>query len=156
MHFAPNRFYCAIVTLQTSLSDTAPTAVFVYGTLKRGQSRENCWPHQSLSIDTATVRGALFDLGPYPGLVAGDNLIAGELWQFRAEHIPATLAALDEIEGYQGRDDDEYRRVIVECLTGEKNTSAWAYYYARSAALTSSRRIHPNHQGICQWSACIS
>jgi len=141
--------------IRNLLEPPMPQAVFVYGTLKRGQSRENCWPHQPLSIDAATVRGTLFDLGPYPGLVAGNDLIAGELWLFAAEDMPPTLAVLDEVEGFYNQPDDEYSRVIVECLINDKTAAAWAYYYARSAALTSSRRIRPDDRGICHWPAPI-
>lgn len=130
---------------------SGPSAVFVYGTLKRGQSRENCWPRKPLSVEAAMVRGALYDLGPYPGLAAGSDQILGELWQFAAEDMPATLAALDEIEGYHNRDDDEYRRVIVECVVEKKRVTAWAYYYARTATLIDGRRMAPDHRGVCSW-----
>jgi gamma-glutamylcyclotransferase (GGCT)/AIG2-like uncharacterized protein YtfP len=130
---------------------TDPCAVFVYGTLKRGQSREKCWPRKPVSIEAATLRGALFDLGPYPGLAEGKDWVAGELWQFTTNDMSVTLAALDEIEGYRSREDDEYRRVIIECTVDRKSVAAWAYRYARSAALTTARRIRPNPQGICQW-----
>jgi gamma-glutamylcyclotransferase (GGCT)/AIG2-like uncharacterized protein YtfP len=137
------------------------STVFVYGTLKRGQSREKCWPRKPTSIQAATVRGTLYDLGPYPGLIAGDDLVAGEIWHFAAKDMAATLAALDEIEGYHGQnyhgqDDDEYRRVIVECAIGEKHVAAWAYQYARPAVLASAQRITPNGQGVCQWRAVFS
>jgi gamma-glutamylcyclotransferase (GGCT)/AIG2-like uncharacterized protein YtfP len=100
----------------------------------------------------------LFDLGPYPGLIEGEDLIAGELWHFAAADMVATLTALDEIEGHHGQtghshDDDEYRRVIIQCTTGEKILAAWTYQYARRAALTPAKRICPNDRGICQWPA---
>jgi gamma-glutamylcyclotransferase (GGCT)/AIG2-like uncharacterized protein YtfP len=95
----------------------------------------------------------LFDLGPYPGLIEGDDIVLGEVWEFSAEDLPATLDVLDEIEGYRGRDGDEYQRIIVECTLGEKSVIAWAYHYARAAALTAARRIAPNQEGIYQWPA---
>jgi len=128
-----------------------PSAVFVYGTLKRGQSRETCWPRKPTSVESATVRGELYDLGPYPGLIEGGDVVAGELWRFAAEDMQATFETLDEIEGIFGREDDEYRRVIVECFLGEQKFIGWTYHYARRATLTSARRIAPNRHGICEW-----
>src|SRR5262245_58510105 len=104
--------------------------VFVYGTLKRGEVREKCWPRQPLSLEPATVRGCLYDLGPYPALVEGDDTVAGELWEFSQLDIPPTLAALDEVEGYRGLEDDEYRRVITLCQTSAGPVTAWTYLYS--------------------------
>lgn len=90
------------------------TSFFVYGTLKQGQLREGCWPHVPLSIQTAFVRGALFDLGPYPAMTSGDDWVAGELWTFAARQIATTLRTLDGIEGYQpGRTRNLYIRMVL-------------------------------------------
>jgi len=128
-----------------------PLAIFVYGTLKRGQVRERCWPHQPLAVEPATVRGTLYDLGPYPALVPGDETVGGELWRFAQEHLAATLAALDRVEGHAGRPDDLYRRVIVPCQTATEIAHAWTYQLAQSHLLASARRIAPDEQGICVW-----
>ena len=128
-----------------------PQAVFVYGTLKRGQSREKSWPRMPLSVTTAMVRGHLYDLGRYPGLIDGGDVVAGELWSFSTADMPPTLAVLDEIEGIFGQDDDEYRRVIVECLISNQELPAWTYFYARRAAVMSAQRIMPNNHGLCEW-----
>src|SRR5262249_38272795 len=121
--------------LTNSMND--PSAVFVYGTLKRGQSREKSWPRTPLSIEPATVRGQLYDLGPYPGLIEGSDIVAGELWTFAPQDMPPTVAVLDEIEGLYGRENDEYRRVIIECLSSGHKFAAWTYHYARLTALNS-------------------
>lgn len=128
-----------------------PDSIFVYGTLKRGQSRETCWPRKPRSIESATVRGTLFDLGPYPGLIEGQDVIVGEAWQFAETDMPATLATLDEIEDFHNSPDDEYRRVIVECMVKDKVVAAWTYQYARGAALATAQRIAPNANGLCEW-----
>jgi gamma-glutamylcyclotransferase (GGCT)/AIG2-like uncharacterized protein YtfP len=75
-----------------------PSAVFVYGTLKRGEVRARSWPRLPLKVDPATVRGTLFDLEAYPALVEGNQIVAGELWHFAPDDIPETLAVLDMIE----------------------------------------------------------
>jgi gamma-glutamylcyclotransferase (GGCT)/AIG2-like uncharacterized protein YtfP len=75
--------------------------IFVYGTLKRGECRERCWPHAPRSVQPGFIRGQLVDLGPFPGLIAGDGWVRGEVWEIRAADLPATLETLDAIEGYQ-------------------------------------------------------
>src|SRR5436853_6029420 len=39
--------------------DQPITALFVYGTLQRGQCREQFWPHPPISVEGATIRGQL-------------------------------------------------------------------------------------------------
>jgi gamma-glutamylcyclotransferase (GGCT)/AIG2-like uncharacterized protein YtfP len=128
-----------------------PTAIFVYGTLKRGEVRERTWPRVPLSVTEASVRGCLYDLGPYPALVEGGDQVGGELWQFSVDDLPVTLAALDDVESYSGGPDDLYRRVIVECETGSGIVRAWVYRYARERELSAAKRIEPDHVGVCRW-----
>lgn len=128
-----------------------PTAIFVYGTLQRGEVRERLWPRPPVSIEPATVRGALYDLGPYPALVPGEDTVGGELWHIAAEDIGVTLAALDRVEDYADRPDDLYRRVIVECQTATGRVPAWTYQLARTDLVRSARRIAPDQHGICTW-----
>jgi gamma-glutamylcyclotransferase (GGCT)/AIG2-like uncharacterized protein YtfP len=130
----------------------SPTAIFVYGTLRRGGVRERCWPQEPLRVEAATVRGCLYDLGPYPALVEGGDLIGGELWHFRGKDLPATLAALDEVEGYYGTAEDLYRRAVIECRAGGGTVRAWTYLYARASELTEVQRVRPNAEGVCVWS----
>lgn len=129
-----------------------PPRIFVYGTLKRGQVRERCWPRMPLGIEVATVRGTLYDLGPYPALVEGNDVIAGELWHFEEEDVPPTIAVLDEVEGFSGNADDWYRRVVVKCQTATGAVQAWTYLYARTTELRQETRIKPNGSGVCEWS----
>jgi gamma-glutamylcyclotransferase (GGCT)/AIG2-like uncharacterized protein YtfP len=129
-----------------------PTSVFVYGTLKRGKVREKCWPKKPVAIEEARVRGALYSLGSYPALTEGDDVIAGELWRFAAEDMAETLAKLDEVEGFAGRDDDEYRRIVISCETAAGAVSAWTYWYARVSELRVERRVGPDDSGNCSWS----
>jgi gamma-glutamylcyclotransferase (GGCT)/AIG2-like uncharacterized protein YtfP len=81
------------------------TAVFVYGTLQRGQLRGGMWPCQPVLIEPAVVRGELYDLGAYPGLRFGDDWVLGERWTFLPQDIERTLTVLDGIEGYDAASD---------------------------------------------------
>jgi gamma-glutamylcyclotransferase (GGCT)/AIG2-like uncharacterized protein YtfP len=129
----------------------SPTAIFVYGTLKRGQVREACWPTKPLHVVPAVVCAELYDLGPHPAMIPGSDRIAGELWQFVVEDMAETLAVLDEVEGFSDRAGDWYRRVVIDCETAIGKTPAWTYLYARLAELRPSQRIHPDAAGFSRW-----
>lgn len=127
--------------------------LFVYGTLKRGQCREHCWPCTPLSVQAALVRGKLFDTGPYPALFHGNDWVLGEVWTFRAVELPAVLKVLDEIEGYvEHSTSNLYNREKINCelLDGSDDTlletgdqvQADVYIYA-----------HSNEQAIFQYVA---
>ena len=129
-----------------------PACIFVYGTLKRGEVRERCWPHKPVSVEWATLSGELRDLGAYPALVPGDDIVLGELWRIEPRDMAATLATLDEIEGFGQGEDDLYVRQVVRCLTLAAETRiAYTYFYANPAAIASRPVVLPDRDGYCQW-----
>jgi gamma-glutamylcyclotransferase (GGCT)/AIG2-like uncharacterized protein YtfP len=71
------------------------TELFVYGTLKLGQS--NHWRLEGAHcLGAVTLEGAhLYDLGPFPMAVAGEGSIEGELYAISWPH----LSAIDAFEG---------------------------------------------------------
>ena len=97
--------------------------LFVYGTLKRGLALEaEMLRAGGKYLGAATIRGDLYDLGPYPAAVRGRGTIHGELYL-----VPKSgLARLDRVEG------SEYmrRRVVAHCDGGGKER-AWVYFYCR-------------------------
>jgi gamma-glutamylcyclotransferase (GGCT)/AIG2-like uncharacterized protein YtfP len=127
--------------------------VFVYGTLQQGEELSHLWPHAPLAVEAAVVTGRLHDLGPYPALVAGTDLVAGELWKLDPEHMAATLAVLDDVEDYgQEGEDDLYVRTIVECRVGDGRVErAFTYLFADPSALVSAPVIAPDSDGLCRW-----
>jgi gamma-glutamylcyclotransferase (GGCT)/AIG2-like uncharacterized protein YtfP len=130
----------------------SPCSVFVYGTLQRGEERERCWPHAPLSIEAAEIRAALFDLGDYPAIIAGDDRVAGELWHFAADHIEATLRALDEIECFgQGGVDLYFRRLVTCRLPSGESTEAHTYFLASEADARKHQRVLADNNGVCRW-----
>lgn len=130
------------------------TSIFVYGTLKQGEVRDRAWPRSPLRIVPATVHGALYDLGPYPALIAGPDRVYGELWTFAPDDLTPTLEVLDAIEGYANTPHDLYVRRNIACHFPDGSTQfAWTYLFARKEGLVSARRIMAEHAGICQWSA---
>jgi gamma-glutamylcyclotransferase (GGCT)/AIG2-like uncharacterized protein YtfP len=126
--------------------------IFVYGTLQRGQCRERCWPHPPLRVDAATIHAALYDLGPYPAIGPGDDVVRGEVWEISAEHLAATLQALDDVEGYSQLGDDLYVRRLVQCrLEDGREIAAWTYYYGNASRLAQHQLVPPNSAGEVLW-----
>ncbi|MEB3318605.1 MAG: gamma-glutamylcyclotransferase family protein [Cyanobacteriota bacterium] len=71
------------------------TFLFVYGTLKRGQSN-HARLHGERCFGLAWLEGAcLYDLGPFPMAIAAPGRVAGELYAVSL----ALLPALDAFEG---------------------------------------------------------
>jgi gamma-glutamylcyclotransferase (GGCT)/AIG2-like uncharacterized protein YtfP len=126
--------------------------IFVYGTLKRGQCREKYWPRAPLSVETAFTRGRLYDLGPYPAMTAGHDLIRGELWHLRPEDLGATLETLDSIEGCVDGTGDQYIRVVIDCLdeTGRRQR-AYAYHFAQLEKIGRFPVVAVRPSGYCEW-----
>jgi gamma-glutamylcyclotransferase (GGCT)/AIG2-like uncharacterized protein YtfP len=126
--------------------------IFVYGTLQQGEVRSGRWPYPAVSIERATIRAQVRDLGPYPALVEGDGIVLGELWTISAEHLDETLRVLDEIECFGNEEVDLYIRKIVLCETASGRTKrAYTYYFADPNAIHDSPLVPANEEGVCHW-----
>jgi gamma-glutamylcyclotransferase (GGCT)/AIG2-like uncharacterized protein YtfP len=110
--------------------------VFVYGTLRRGDARSMSirFPSSKFITD-ATVRGSLYDLGAYPGLLLNesDSPVTGEVYEVDEE----TLKRLDEFEA-----SSNYLRKQVEIPLGAHTRLCWAYepdpeFYSLQTVITS-------------------
>lgn len=130
-------------------------AIFVYGTLKRGQIREQLWPATPRSVHSAWVRGALYGRDDYPAMRPGDHRVAGELWRFDSQDIDRVLNALDRIEGTnQPGHPDLYRREISQVfdLNGEPLARAYLYFYATDPVLDGFELLAESEQdGLSRW-----
>ncbi len=115
-----------------------PRHVFVYGTLKRGYCRahvmERAHPQR---VAPATVRGRLVDLGDYPGLVAGDGVVHGELWSYdEVGELLGELDAIEDFEGWDSLDASLYARTVLLVEVGSATERAWTYLWRGSGGAT--------------------
>jgi gamma-glutamylcyclotransferase (GGCT)/AIG2-like uncharacterized protein YtfP len=125
-------------------------AVFVYGTLLRGESNAHVMHDRPVRrVLDATVRGALLETGePYPVMVLdGASTVHGELVEL--DDVEARLGPLDALEGFDGfgRPGRLYHRTLVEATTAEGTRRAWTYVagetVGRGARIASgSWRVH--------------
>ncbi|MDX2166461.1 MAG: gamma-glutamylcyclotransferase family protein [Deltaproteobacteria bacterium] len=110
--------------------------LFVYGTLQdAGVRAELLGTDRARVVARGTVRGMLYHLGEYPGLVASDEdaRVPGLIVELSAD-------ALARLDRYEGTDEGLYgrERVAVACDDGVQR-EAWVYRYLRSIA--GKRRI---------------
>jgi gamma-glutamylcyclotransferase (GGCT)/AIG2-like uncharacterized protein YtfP len=104
--------------------------LFVYGTLRPalaagGHAR---LVHDLEVVGLATVPGVLLDLGDYPGLIAGDGIVHGEVLRITD---PTRLAALDDYEECSGPKPLFHRTRMVARLGDGTTVDAWGYRAAR-------------------------
>jgi gamma-glutamylcyclotransferase (GGCT)/AIG2-like uncharacterized protein YtfP len=113
----------------------AANLVAVYGTLKRGEANHHLLAEgRSAHVADGYVRGALYDLGPYPALVDGVGRVAVEVYRLRDDSL---LELLDQLEDYRPLDEaaSEYLRRRVGVAVSDSGTlDAWVYLFNRPVA----------------------
>ena len=97
--------------------------VFVYGTLMKGEANHHYYLQNETCLGKATASGfEMYDIGAFPGIVQGEGLIPGELYEVSHE----TLRKLDYLEG----EGSLYIRKSVSVkLSNGKKAFAWIYIY---------------------------
>jgi gamma-glutamylcyclotransferase (GGCT)/AIG2-like uncharacterized protein YtfP len=97
--------------------------LFVYGTLRQGQTARSLVANQVTRTARASMSGAMyaFPMG-YPGLVEGGSArVIGEIvW---LTELAATFGLLDAYEG------QEFVRVIKKVTLDESGEQVWAWVY---------------------------
>lgn len=109
-----------------------PERIALYGTLMRSFGRQaRLGVARMLRFERrCVIRGLLFDLGPYPGLIAGQGRVEAELYRVRDS---AALKVLDEFEGSAPPFGPRALFVRRRVRLLEPRVEAWAYFFNRSA-----------------------
>jgi gamma-glutamylcyclotransferase (GGCT)/AIG2-like uncharacterized protein YtfP len=108
--------------------DSAIRHLFVYGTLRPSlaEDAQRRLIARLPDAGPATVPGLLYDLGPYPGMVAGEGTVHGDLLVVAEERDLAMLDAYEECHG----NAPLYRREATVATRPDGTTVAtWAYVY---------------------------
>ena len=107
------------------------TQVFVYGTLKPGESNYQIYCQgKTIAEIAAYARGCLYHLAPgYPGMTVGNNKVRGYLLSFSDGRILNDLDALEDYsENRAAQLNDYYRKKVpVYSLANESLGTAWCY-----------------------------
>lgn len=114
--------------------------VFVYGTLRRGQS--NYWllrGNTVTELPATFVGGRLYSFRTFPVLIEDDPaaVVIGELMWLHPAYYNRILPELDRLEGYDPTLPHEacpYWRVQRR-VTVRQNAQAWAWMYVGNLAL---------------------
>jgi gamma-glutamylcyclotransferase (GGCT)/AIG2-like uncharacterized protein YtfP len=102
-------------------------AVFVYGTLRKGECRFGIKSLVGILHEEARLKG--FDMlsihGSFPGLVEGEGTVKGEI------HVFETFAELDRIEGFSEKrlEQSLYLRKTVTVSTPKGDMEASTYVF---------------------------
>jgi len=105
--------------------------LFAYGTLIPGCEPAHMRPICSRlePVGEATVRGLLYDLGAFPGVIKGDGIVRGVVLRVPPDAWPN----MDAYEGcpIPGGNEGLFRRVMTRAtLTDGRELDCWLYVYA--------------------------
>ena len=123
------------------MNENVETLVFVYGTLRRGESNEHLLAGAApRGLAQTEPRYTLASLGPFPALLRGGaTSVTGEIYAVDAE----TLARLDRLEGHPRF----YRRSTI-ALAGGRGVAG--YLMARAQVRGRIEAIIPTGDW-CAW-----
>lgn len=105
----------------------APELLFVYGSLRRGEPMFDALGlERALEyVSEGTFRGDLYDLGDYPGAVAADGVVKGEVYRIKDATI---LDALDRYEEFDP-DNPGNSLFVRQLIQVPEAGAAWTYLY---------------------------
>ena len=106
--------------------------LFAYGTLIPGcePAQMNSICSRLESVGEATLRGVLYDLGAFPGVVEEDGVVHGVVLRVP----PDAWTAMDAYEGcpIPGGHEGLFKRILTRAtLQNGEEVGCWVYVYAR-------------------------
>ena len=106
--------------------------LFLYGTLRKGESAEDVLARDVVKRVSARARGRLLDLkAPYPGAVFedGEGWVDGEIVWLEPSRFGAALDRVDEYENVPFL----FRRIAVSVEAEGQTVEAWAFTYTHAS-----------------------
>lgn len=105
-----------------------PLPLAVYGTLRPGGRAYGAFDlaQRTRHLGPCRIAGRIVDLGGYPGLLPGDEAVAGDLLAFDDAGL------LEELDAYEG---DGYVRASVRLIEPEGEALVWLWTGAVDGAL---------------------
>ena len=106
--------------------------LFVYGTLNDPEALTRLLGNRDRwrEVGVGAVRGALFDLGDFPGLLESES--SADTVRGMVIELTEPDVALTRLDAYEGVHDGVYvRREMPVRLDAGKSLNAWVYLYNR-------------------------
>lgn len=108
--------------------------LFVYGSLRSGFSSiaYNYISKYFNLVGLAKVKGELYDMGDYPVAIPSkeEKFVIGELYKINnPQAFDFVFAQLDDYEGTNDSDSNNYYRAITSVIIEDKNIDSWVYWY---------------------------
>lgn len=128
IHSGLSKRHMPTIDIEYALKDDENSNVgfiIAYGTLKKGHQRESIMPGEFVS--NGEIKGELYDLGPYPGLLDGEGQVLCEV--YFSSNLIHDISFLDQIEG-TNLDPPLYQRKLipVECDDGKLRFGICYFY----------------------------
>jgi gamma-glutamylcyclotransferase (GGCT)/AIG2-like uncharacterized protein YtfP len=102
--------------------------IFVYGTLMKGQSNHNRFLANATYLGEGELDNyRIFDLGYFPGIVKGDGVVYGELYE-------VSDSELDDIDRLEGEGSLYLKTPVAVHISGDKTVLSDVYVYNRDVA----------------------
>jgi len=106
--------------------------LFVYGSLLRGMSLSSHM-QGSTFLGPAYVKADLFFLGFYPGIVPGNQIVFGELYEVPLKYLPSIDKVEDYIEADQENSVYIRKPISIYMFSDGQKLEAYAYYYNKDS-----------------------
>ena len=104
--------------------------IFVYGTLKPGESNYYLCKNYVIAAKPAIAHGKLFHLPiGYPAMTLGQDQVHGYLLSFANSQLLPTLDELEDYDPKQPKSENIYNRQYIEVFQPKEASlgQAWAY-----------------------------
>ena len=99
-------------------------SMFVYGTLRKQECREQIMNKISLDSKNITINAKMYDIGAFPAITLEEGIVYGEIHKIKEN--PNSFETLDCVEGFTKYDESSlYHRILINSSQGICWTYVW-------------------------------
>jgi len=99
-------------------------SMFVYGTLRKQECREQIMNKISLDSKNITINAKMYDIGAFPAITLEEGMVYGEIHKIKEN--PNSFETLDCVEGFTKYDESSlYHRILINSSQGICWTYVW-------------------------------
>ena len=99
-------------------------SVFVYGTLRKHEGREQIMNKISLGSNNITINAKMYNIGAFPAIVIEEGIVYGEIHKIRND--TSSFHIIDCVEGFTEYNESSlYYRILINSSEGVCWTYVW-------------------------------